>query len=330
MFSEQDQSQFRILLTGGTGFFGRALLRKWQSNATSGDRIPKICVLSRNPKKFLDKYPEFYGQGWLDFHQGDILVPDSLPLKDTFTHILHAATDSTFGPQLKPLERYIQIVDGTRNLLDYAVKKCVSRFLLTSSGGVYGKQPHDMLSISENYNGMPDPLNPENAYSIAKRSAEHLCTLYREQYSIKIVIARCFSFVGQDLPLKVHFAIGNFIHEALQENVIHVKGDGTPVRTYLDQRDLAHWLTEMLFKGSDGEVYNVGSDVPITIKELAQLVRDTIAPNKTVVIDAESKDINYRNRYVPDITKACSQLNLKISYSLQESILNTISTQKDI
>jgi len=74
------------------------------------------------------------------------------------------------------------------------------------------------------------------------------------------VVARCFAFVGADLPLNVHFAIGNFIRDALTADALTVSGDGTPLRTYLDQSDLAHWLFTMLERGRSGEDYNVSSD----------------------------------------------------------------------
>ena len=327
MPSKQDYSVFHVLLTGGTGFFGRALLRHWRSQEQNGEKIAKVCVFSRNPESFLKQYPEFSGHSWLHFHQGDILSTSSLP-KEEFTHLLHAATDSTLGPKLTPLERYIQIVDGTRNMLDYAVSNQIPRFLLTSSGGVYGPQPLGMLHIPEEYNGMPDPLKPENAYSVAKRFAEHLCELYADEYGIEIVIARCFAFVGQDLPLDSHFAIGNFINDALQNREITVKGNGSAIRTYLDQRDLSKWLTTLLYAGKCGEAYNVGCNEEISIFDLAKLVRDTIAPSVKIRILNNAELHNFRSRYVPNISKIQTHFNLKKNHTLQQSIFDVVRNIK--
>ncbi|MBM4221028.1 MAG: NAD(P)-dependent oxidoreductase, partial [Gammaproteobacteria bacterium] len=154
----------RILLTGGTGFFGKALLRHWLDMAESPARPAHVTIVTRNPERFLAQCPEFAGAAWLVFHRGDILSPETLPQHGKFSHLLHAATDSTLGPQLTPLKRFEQIVDGTRHMLDYAVAHGIRRFLLTSSGGVYGPQPQDLEGIPESYNCMPDPLNAQHAY----------------------------------------------------------------------------------------------------------------------------------------------------------------------
>lgn len=308
----------RILLTGGTGFFGRALLRHWRG---LGERGPaEVVVLARQPRDFLARYPEFQHLPWLRFHAGDMLHPSSLPQGQSFSHILHAAADSTHGPRLTPLQRYDQIVNGTRHMLDFAVACGAARFLLTSSGGVYGAQPTNMDRIAEDYCGMPDPLNAENAYGVAKRTAEHLCALYRHERGLDTVIARCFAFVGQDLPLDVHFAIGNFIQAALREDHITVGGDGTPVRSYLDQRDLAVWLLALLERGAPGRAYNVGSPEALTIAELAGLVRDIIAPDKSVRILGEARSQGARSRYVPDVSRAADELGLTVSIPLPEAI----------
>lgn len=308
-------SNTHLLLTGGTGFFGLSLLRHW---CALGTDAPRITVLSRNPERFTALYPEL--ASFVHWSRGDVLVPTSLPHGTRFSHILHAATDSTLGPTLSSLLRYAQIVDGTRNILDFAVASGASRFLLTSSGGVYGPQPHDMEYIPESYNGMPDPLNSQNTYSVAKRCAEHMCAIYQNQHGLETVVARCFAFAGRDLPLDAHFAIGNFIQDALTRKEIVVKGDGNQVRSYMDQRDLANWLTMLLLHGQPGQAYNVGSDVAITITELAKTVCDILSPYKSVRITGIATAPNFRNRYVPCTIKARSELGLNLRYGLDDSI----------
>jgi UDP-glucuronate decarboxylase len=316
-------SQAHILLTGGTGFFGKALLRHWGDHELCGQTVPLVTILSRDPERFVKENPTLASSKWLRLIDGDVCNPLTLPRNLVFSHILHAATDSTMGPQLDPTDRYDQIVNGTRNLLDFAVASGVKRFLLTSSGGVYGSQPFDMERIPEDFLGMPDPLNPANAYGVAKRMAEHLCALFHEKHGLEVVIARCFAFVGQDLPLDVHFAIGNFIRDALWRDAITVSGDGTAVRSYLDQRDLAVWLLTLLENGKSCRAYNVGSDQAVSIADLAHQVRDLISPTKPVRIQVKAESNGARLRYVPDISLVQEELGLKVTISLADAILTT-------
>jgi len=131
-----------------------------------------------------------------------------------------------------------------------------------------------------------------------------------------------------DLPLDAHFAIGNFVRDALWGEEIVVKGDGSPLRTYLDQNDLADWLMTLLEKGRPGEAYNVGSDEVISIADLAYLVRDLIAPEKPVRILGKPDPAQARNRYVPDIRKARGELGLGVTISLAESISSTAGAHR--
>jgi dTDP-glucose 4,6-dehydratase len=254
--------------------------------------------------------------------QGNIEDLRSLPWGHKVTHILHAAADSTVGPSLSPIERFDQIVNGTRNLLEFAVQKGVSRFLLTSSGAVYGPLPSGARGISEDCLGMPDPLAARNAYGVAKRAAEHLCALYADRYGLETVVARCFAFVGRDLPVDAHFAIGNFVRDALGDAEIVVQGDGSPLRSYLDQRDLARWLLTMLETAPAGRAYNVGSDQAVTVSDLAHLVRDLVAPGRPVRILGGLHDGGGRSVYVPDITRARDELGLEVSIGLPRAIVD--------
>jgi len=307
----------KLFLTGGTGFFGKALLRHWQSTLYGP---PEVCVLSRNPAEFLARHPEFSNLPWLRFAEGDVAASASLPRGERFSHVLHAAADSTLGPTLSPLAQYDQIVTGTRNLLEFALQCRAQRFLFTSSGAVYGPQPTEFPQLPENRLSLPDPLLATSAYGMAKRAAEHLCALYHDAHGLETVIARCFAFVGPDLPKDVHFAIGNFIRDALSAPQIKVTGDGTPMRSYLDQRDLAQWLEVLLLRAKAGQAYNVGSDQGLSVAELAHLVRDTLSPDKTVRILGAPDVHRHRDLYVPSIAKVGTELGLRVTIPLRAAI----------
>jgi UDP-glucuronate decarboxylase len=308
-----------VLWTGATGFFGRSLLRYLQAH---GPGSTEWHLLSRDPEAFSRRWPELACLPQTTWHQGDIttISADQLP---PLTHVVHAAADSTNAGHLTALQRFDQNAGGTRHLLELAINRGATRFLLTSSGGAYGPIPAGRSSVAEDDHWIPDPLVPASAYGMGKRTAEHLCALYAAHHSIEIVIARCFAFVGPDLPLNVHFAIGNFIRDALTADAITVAGDGTPQRSYLHQTDLAHWLLTLLEHGRPGQAYNVGSDEVISIAATAHLVRDILAADKPVNILGRPAPGAARNRYVPDIRKAQQQLGLRVTVPLAEAIRRT-------
>ena len=313
-----------VLWTGATGFFGRSLLRHLQ---THGPGPTQWHFLSRDPEAFARRWPELACLPQTTWHRGDMstLSAEDLP---PLTHVVHAAADSTHAGHLTALQRFDQNAAGTRHLLELAISLGATRFLLTSSGGAYGQIPAGRSMVAEDDHWIPDPLDTASAYGIGKRTAEHLCALYAAEYPIEIVIARCFAFVGPDLPLDVHFAIGNFIRDALTAEEITVSGDGTPLRTFLDQADLAHWLLTLLDQGRPGEAYNVGSDEVISIADLAYLVRDILAPEKPVRILGQAASGAPRNLYVPDIRKARLEMGLKVSISLADAIKHTAAANR--
>jgi dTDP-glucose 4,6-dehydratase len=310
----------RLFVTGGTGFFGRAFLRFLRHREQTGGAVPQVVVISRHPRAFLDRFPIFRDCRWLRLVEGDVLDPASLPSGESFTHVLHGAADSTLGPALSPRRRFDQIVTGTRHVLDLAIATRATQFLFLSSGGVYGRQPAEMARIPESYCGAPESTDPASAYGMGKRAAEHLCALYAAEERLPVVIARCFAFVGIDLPLDVHFAIGNFIRDALWGKAIEVASDGTALRSYLDQRDLAQWLWTLLLEAPPGSVYNVGSEEAISIAELARLIGETLAPGKPLHIRGKADPASPRHRYVPDTSRIRTELGVEMTVSLVEAI----------
>jgi nucleoside-diphosphate-sugar epimerase len=313
----------RLFITGGTGFFGRWLVDSFRYANQQLDLKASASILSRDPVSAQHANPHLISDPAITFHQGDVRNFE-FPSGE-YSHIIHAATEAREKLNNEnPLLMLDTIIEGTRYMLDFAIHCKAERFLLTSSGGVYGKQPANMTHISETYNGAPDPTDPKSAYGIGKRTAEYLCTVYAKLYGLHAAITRGFAFVGPGLPLDIHFAIGNFIRDGLNGNSIIIKGDGTPYRSYLYTADLAIWLWTIFLRGESCHPYNVGSDEAITIEQLAQLVAEQFDPKVEVIVLGKREPSQSPERYVPDIQRAKNELGLKVSISTVQAIKRTI------
>ncbi len=282
----------------------------------------KMVVLSRAPDVFLQKAHHLAKNPAVSFWKGD--VRDFAFPEGEFSHVIHAGTTSSHP--VPPLEMLDTIIQGTRRTLDFAVACGAKKFLLTSSGAVYGKQPAQLSHVPEEYCGGPDTQNPDSAYGEGKRVAELLCSIYTKEHGLEAKIARCFAFVGPLLPVDAHFAVGNFIRDAVEKTAICVKGDGSPVRSYLYAADLTVWLWTLLFKGSPGCAYNVGSDKEVSLSSLARTVTEVLCPKSEIIYGVQPASGNpssSANRYVPSTNCAKTAHQLDAWISLEEGLTRT-------
>ena len=310
----------RLFITGGTGFFGCWLLESflWANDAL--DLGASVVVLTRRPHVFAQKAPHLAGHPALQLHQGDVRT-FAYP-EGEFDAVIHAATDVERPGD--DLSLFDSIVTGTRRTLEFARNAGAKRFLLTSSGAVYGRQPADLGHLSEEYAGAPDPASRRSAYGEGKRAAEMLCALHAEDGRLEPTIARCFAFVGPYLPLDVHFAAGNFIRDGLAGGPIRIAGDGTPYRSYLYAADLAIWLWTILLRGQPLRPYNVGSDAALSIAELAALVARLFGPAMAVEVARAPVPGAMPERYVPAVGRAQVELGLRQTVPVIEALRRTI------
>jgi dTDP-glucose 4,6-dehydratase len=238
-----------------------------------------------------------------------------------FTYVIHAAAEaSTKQATENPVEMLAPILRGTERTLDFAVTHGTQKFLLVSSGAVYGKQPPSITHLSEDYAGATNQLRCDSVYSEGKRAAELMCAVYGAKYGIECKIARCFAFVGPYLPLDAHFAIGNFIRDAKRGDLIHVNGDGTPKRSYIYAADLAIWLWTILFRAPAMEAFNVGSERAISILEPAHTVSATLGRTANVQVGQEAIQGIPIQQYVPSTQKAQHELGLKCEIAIEDAI----------
>ncbi|MGH8049023.1 MAG: NAD-dependent epimerase/dehydratase family protein [Chthoniobacterales bacterium] len=314
----------RLFLTGGTGFFGAWLVESFCHINDALGLGAEAVVLTRDPAAAGSKFPHLSGRGDLEFIKGDIrdfCFPDG-----DFSHVIHAATTS--GAPVPPHEMLETIVGGTQRVIDFIAPRKGCRLLYISSGAVYGPQPPSLTHIPEEYPGAPDSLDVSAAYGNGKRAAEHLCAVAAMQSGFEFVAARCFAFIGPHLPLDAHFAIGNFIRDAMRGGPIRVGGDGTPFRSYLYAADLAVWLWTLLFRGVSARAYNVGSSEDMTIAAIASEVARALDIVQPVEIARDAISGRPPSRYVPSVERAGRELNLSVRIGLQESIRRTAAWHK--
>lgn len=309
----------RIFLTGGTGFFGRWLIAAL-AHAHDAYGIEAV-VLSRNPQAFAAAHPDLAGHPAIALHRGDARNFD-FP-QGPFTHVVHAAADTSAAADADKAELIDTIVGGTKRVLQFAASVRAARLLYVSSGAIYGPQPSAVAHIAEDFCGAPDPLDPRSAYGESKRLAELMCICAAAQGGPQAVVARAFAFVGPGLPLDGHFAIGNFIRDAVADRDIVVAGDGTQLRSYLYAGDLVAWLLTLLAQGRSGAAYNVGSDAATDIAELARKVAAVGGSKSAVVVRGVADPNAPRARYVPSIARARA-LGLDVWTPLDESIRRTM------
>jgi nucleoside-diphosphate-sugar epimerase len=315
----------RLFITGGTGFFGSWLLESLAWANYRFDLNVSAVILTRDYAAFKKNAPHLACNPSIRFHTGD--VRDFIFPEGEFSHIIHAAATpaiATFN-RVDPQVTFDVILEGARHALEFAARCGARKFLLVSSGAVYGTQPSDMTHIPEDYLGAPDSSNPDSFLGESKRAAECLGALYSEKHNLDVKIARCFSFVGPYLPMDVHYAIGNFIRDALNGGPILVKGDGTSYRSYLYAADLAAWLWTILVKGESCQPYNIGSEEDVTIAELADMIAKSCHRRIEVKIAKPPVPGRQPERYVPSTKRTRMKLGLRQSVNLREAIERTMA-----
>lgn len=318
----EDLRGARLFLTGGTGFFGHWLLESLLFAHRELELDLRATVLTRDATRFSSNSPHLAADPAITLLEGDIRT-FRFPA-EPHTHIVHAATDSGGQQAQRPAYDLAEsILEGTRHTLQFALVTGARRLLYTSTGAVYGRSSAVDRHIPETSTAAPDPLLLQSSYDEAKRMSEHLCVAYTHGTALEAVIARPFAFLGPHLPLEQHFAIGNFLGAAIKGSPIHIKGDGTPLRSWLYMADLAIWLWTLLLRGEPNRAYNVGSEDAHSIAEAAHLTAETLRAGLTVQIDGTPRPGAPMNSYVPSTERARTELGLKQTISLPEALRRT-------
>lgn len=314
-----------VLVAGAGGFVGGWLVEAILVLAQTARIRLTITALTRSLATYRTAHPHLNHESRLRLVEADLCDPNCLSEVSGVTHVIHAA--SMVNQQANPAQA-IEALDvigaGTANLARWATRNACRRFLYLSSGAVHGPSSEIPTPTREDAPCGPIVLDETAAYGVGKRLAELLACLHTRNSATETVIARIWSCVGPRLPLRGHFAIGSFVADALAGRPITVTGDGADVRSYLYAGDLAVWLWTLLMRGDAGRPYNVGSDAPITILELARMV-DASVGSAGVEVRGSRPAGRPSSHYVPDISQARSSLGLEPRITLDEGIRRMVA-----
>jgi len=263
-----------VLVTGGAGFIGSHLVR---SLVGKGWDVVVLDDFSSGRMKNLERLK---GSGGLKTVKGDIrdrkVVGEVLDGVEAVFHL--AAFVDPAGSVEKPLETNDINVSGTLNVLDGCVKKGVRKFIFVSSAGVYGDG--NPLPLRETYD-----LRPVSPYTASKISGEYYCKMFSDCYGVGSVILRFFNVYGPGQGANQYAGvITKFVNSGLRGEQLTIYGDGTQTRDFINVEDVVTALLKALdFKSSRTEVFNVCTGKPVSINDLASLVREVLGKDLQVV-----------------------------------------------
>ena len=315
-----------LLLFGGTGFIGQSILKYFLKNNSLKKKINKIIIVSRYQLKINKFYRKLKNNYNIIKINSDILKLKKLPYAD---YVIYAAILKNYQKDYKAFSNYLSLAKK------YHSK---SKILYISSGAIYGVQTK-IKGFKENYLRFNKKIKFNNKlkykqykqykqeYSSIKLKNENLLQEFGKKYRTKVSIARCFSFSGEYLPLNSQYALGNFIKNILNKQDIKVKSNYRVMRSYMYSDDLVKWLLKIINNCTiNCPIYNVGSDDPISIHELASILSKKYDLN----VDFKDKILNKKNDiYIPNIQKAKKELNLTNNFNSLDAIFKTIDILKN-
>jgi len=284
-----------ILISGVTGFVGSWLLESLATIDREFHLQMSITGITRDGNKARQTFLGFKDSN-IKYVEMDIC--DRSDINGNFSHFLHAATPTTAGTRAGNMKNvYEASVTGAENLIAHARKQGNGPvFVHTSSGAVYGAQPKSLARFPIDWPRQKSVRHGtvRNEYERAKIDTELLVETATTEGIITGINARMFAFMGPRLPLREHYAIGNFVYSGINEDVISIKSDGQSVRSYQHASDMVSQQIFLLSQTESGN-FHIGSDDGRSLLDWAELVG--AVSNKPV--EVLHTDTSIATRYVP-------------------------------
>ncbi|WP_201979538.1 NAD-dependent epimerase/dehydratase family protein [Hymenobacter rubidus] len=241
-------------IIGGAGFIGRAVVEEL---LLRGDR--KLVVVGRENEA--PHLPDGVRYVHHPLETSDELMTQTLSSVDEIVDLAYATVPQTSFQN--PVHDILVNIPETVRLFEHAAKHPLRKFVWISSGGtVYG--PAQFLPLTEGH-----PTNPISPYGITKLALEKYAHFYYHMTQLPIVCVRPANAFGEGQRVYAGQGfIGTAIASLLDRRIINIFGQEGTVRDYLHVQDMASGIVAALIDGQPGEVYNIGSGIGYSNKQV--------------------------------------------------------------
>lgn len=318
----------KVLITGGAGFIGSHLAERLLDD---GHAVAAIDDLSTGNITNIDRlrsHPRF--SYTVDTIFNEPLLAEHIDRCDAVVHLAAAV-----GVRLiveAPVRTIETNVHGTELVLRHASKKR-RRVLIASTSEVYGKRTEVPFNESSDLL-LGSPHQHRWAYACSKAIDEFLGLAYWKEQQLPVVVVRLFNTVGPRQTGRYGMVVPTFVRQALAGEPLTVFGDGSQTRSFADVSDVVRALAGLLDEPrAVGDVFNIGNPEEISIRGLAELVREVTGSGSEIVTvpydRAYEAGFEDMPRRVPDISKLQELTGWRPTLTLRDILERVVAHMRD-
>jgi UDP-glucose 4-epimerase len=304
----------RILVTGGAGFVGGAVVKRL---VDAGAKVTVLDDLFTGQAETIPAAAQFIEGSVTD----EALVNELVAANSL---IFHLGARNIIASTKNPRDDFATNIGGTLNVLMAARASRVERVVYSSSTSVYGNP----RSIPINEDDGVVPLSP---YAVSKLGGEHYCLAFYESYGLPVSVVRYSNIYGPGQRPDNPYCgvVSKFLTGAFAGEPLSIHGDGLQTRdfTYIDDAVEATLLTA-IHPRAEGEVFNVGTGIETSIADLARMIGQAVG-RETVVKSIDRRDIDNIRRRVVNIEKARRMLHWVPQVRMQRGLDRTADWFKE-
>jgi len=317
-----------ILITGGAGFIGSHLATYLVNQGDIVYVLDDESTGSMDNIKHLEKAPTFqYTYGEV---QDELLTGFLMGKCDQVYHLA-----SSVGADLvseDPIGTISNNIRSTETILKLA-KLYGVKVLFTSSSEIYGKSK-DIPFKEEGDRVLGSTIHFRWSYSYSKSIDEILCYAHYKECGTSVVMVRLFNTIGIRQSDQYGMVVPRFISQALKGDPITVFGDGKQSRCFTDVSDIVKGLVGLMnCEEAVGGVFNLGSNIPITIEDLAIDIKGLTKSDSQIhfIPYEDVEDRNFGDSFVrvPDITKAKEYIGFAPQIPLGKTLMQIIEDKRN-